>query len=187
VGGILRRTSLRRERRPNILAIASVIGRDFSLNILETVSETLRERLIELLDEANTLEPVHEVRGAAGRYNFRHALIREALYDALPAAKRRRLHSRVAEAIRGLNASREPYAEIAYHYCHGASPGDADSAIEYSRQAAKTAAKQLALRRRRLISTMRSKRSHSSAPGTIPSKRSLFARSATVSWSSFQA
>jgi predicted ATPase len=128
----------------NILEIASVIGRDFSLNILETVSERPRERLIELLDEANTVELVHEVRGAAGRYNFRHALIREALYDALPAAKRRRLHSRVAEAIRGLNASREPCAEIAYHYCHGTSPDDAGSAIEYSRQAAKTAEKQLA-------------------------------------------
>ena len=85
----------------NVLEIASVIGRDFSLNILETVSETPRERLIELLDEAATLELVHEVRGAAGRYSFRHALIREALYDALPAAKRRRLHRGVAEAIRG--------------------------------------------------------------------------------------
>ena len=39
---------------------------------------------------------------------------------------------------------REPYAEIAYHYCQSASPGDADSAIEYSRQAARTAEKQLA-------------------------------------------
>jgi class 3 adenylate cyclase len=127
-----------------VLEIASVIGRDFSVNILETVSETPRERLIELLDEANTLELVHEVRGAAERYSFRHALIREALYDALPAAKRRRLHSSVAEAIRGLNASREPYAEIAFHYCQGASPGDADSAVEYSRHAAKSAEKQLA-------------------------------------------
>ena len=87
---------------------------------------------------------IHEVRGAAGRYSFCYALIREALYDALPAAKRRRLHGAVAEAIRRLNASREPYAEIAYHYCQNASAGDADLAIEYSRQAARTAEKQLA-------------------------------------------
>ena len=89
----------------NVLEIASVIGRDFSLGILEAVSEAPRERLLELLDEAASLELVHEVRGAAGRYSFRHALIREALYDALPPAKRRRLHHGVAEAIRCLNQS----------------------------------------------------------------------------------
>ncbi len=128
----------------NILDIASVIGRDFALISLEAASETPRERLIELLDEAASLELIDEVRGAAGRYSFRHALIREALYDALPAAKRRRLHRVVAEAIRGLKAPTEPYAEIAYHYCQGASAGDADLAIEYSRQAARTAERQLA-------------------------------------------
>ena len=64
--------------------IASVLGRDFSLGVLEAVSEAPRERLLELLDEAASLELVHEVRGAAGRYSFRHALIREALYAARP-------------------------------------------------------------------------------------------------------
>jgi len=128
----------------NILDIASVIGRDFALNSVEAASETPRERLIELLDQAASLELVNEVRVGSGRYSFRHALIREALYDALPPAKRRGLHRVVAEAIRRLNAGREPYAEIAYHYCQSASPGDADSAIEYSRQAARTAEKQLA-------------------------------------------
>ena len=103
-----------------------------------------REAVTDLLDQAESLELVHETRGAAGRYSFRHALIREALYDALPAAKRRQLHRVVAEAIRGLDETREPYAEIAYHYCQSASPGDADSAIEYSRQAARTAEKSLA-------------------------------------------
>ncbi len=54
------------------------------------------------------------------------------------------MHRVVAEAIRGLNATREPYAQIAFHYCRSASPGDADMAIEYSRQAARTAERQLA-------------------------------------------
>jgi predicted ATPase len=53
----------------NVLEIASVIGRDFSLGVLEAVSEAPRERLIELLDEAASLELVHEVRGAAARYS----------------------------------------------------------------------------------------------------------------------
>jgi class 3 adenylate cyclase len=128
----------------NTLDIACVIGRDFDVNVLEAASGTPRERLTELLDEAASHELVHEVRSLAGRYGFRHALIREALYDALPATKRIRLHRVVAEAIRGLNVLREPFAEIAYHYRQCATPGDADSAIEYSRQAARTAEKQLA-------------------------------------------
>jgi class 3 adenylate cyclase len=132
------------EHARDILDFASVIGRDFALNTLEAASETPGEALTELLDQAASLELIHEVHGAAGRYSFRHALIREALYDALPPAKRRRLHRVVAEAIRYLNASGQPLAEIAYHYCQSASPGDADAAIEYSRQAARMAEKQLA-------------------------------------------
>jgi eukaryotic-like serine/threonine-protein kinase len=128
----------------SVLDIASVVGRDFNLNRLEAASGLPREAVTDLLDQAESLELVHEVRGVAGRYSFRHALIREALYDALPSARRRRLHRVVAEAIRGLGETREPYAEIAYHYCQSASPGDADAAIEYSRRAARTAEKSLA-------------------------------------------
>jgi class 3 adenylate cyclase len=128
----------------NVLDIASVVGRDFNLNRLEAASGLPREAVTDLLDQAESLELVHELRGAAGRYSFRHALIRETLYDALPSARRRSLHRVVAEAIRGLGETREPYAEIAYHYCQSASPGDADAAIEYSRRAARTAEKSLA-------------------------------------------
>ena len=71
-------------------------------------------------------------------------MIREALYDALPAARRRTLHHAVAEAIRALNAEPPPLAEIAYHYCRGASPGDAELAADYSRQAARMAERQFA-------------------------------------------
>jgi class 3 adenylate cyclase len=128
----------------NVLDIASVIGRDFDLARLEAASGMPRETVTDLLDQAQSLELVLETRGAAPRYSFRHALIREALYDAMPPAKRRRLHRDVAEAIRGFTTAREPYAEIAYHYCQSASPGDADAAIRYSRQAARTAESQLA-------------------------------------------
>ena len=128
----------------SVLELAAVIGRVFELNRLEAASGMPRDAMTDLLDKAEALELVHRTSGAPGRYNFRHALIREALYDALPAAQRRRLHRDVAEAIRGLNAPREPYAEIAYHYCQSASPGDAEAAIEFSRLAARAAEKQLA-------------------------------------------
>jgi class 3 adenylate cyclase len=127
-----------------VIEIASVVGRDFNLNRLEAASGLPREAVTDLLDQAEALELVYEVRGAAGRYSFRHALIREALYDALPSSKRRRLHRAVAEAIRGLGETRDPDAEIAYHYLHCASLADADAAIEYSRRAARAAERSLA-------------------------------------------
>ena len=126
-----------------MLDVASVLGREFSLNALASVMGKPPEVLIDPLDRAAALELITEAPGA-GRYSFRHALIREALYDALPAARRRALHRAVAEAIRALNADAPPFAEIAYHYCQSASPADAETAADYSRQAARAAERQLA-------------------------------------------
>ena len=126
-----------------MLDVASVLGREFSLKALASVMGKPPEVLIDPLDRAAALELITEAPGA-GRYSFRHALIREALYDALPAARRRALHRAVAEAIRALNADAPPFAEIAYHYCQSASPADAETAADYSRQAARAAERQLA-------------------------------------------
>ena len=126
-----------------MLDVASVLGREFSLKALASVMAKPPEVLIDPLDRAAALELITEAPGA-GRYSFRHALIREALYDALPAARRRALHRAVAEAIRALNADAPPFAEIAYHYCQSASPADAEIAADYSRQAARAAERQLA-------------------------------------------
>src|SRR5271166_81167 len=126
------------------LEVASVIGREFEIRTLEAVTGLPRGELIERLDEAAGLDLVSEASGALGCYSFRHALIREALYDALSGGSRRALHHAVAEAIRSLKLASEPSAEIAYHYCQAASADDADLAIEYSRKAAREAQARLA-------------------------------------------
>jgi class 3 adenylate cyclase len=126
------------------LDVASVIGREFSVDALAGAGGKPPDDLVELLDEAISLELIDEAPGAPGRYTFRHALIREALYDALPAATRRRLHRVIAEAVRAMRAPVEPAAEIAYHYCQAGSAETAELAIEYSRQASRVAGKQLA-------------------------------------------
>jgi len=128
----------------DVLSAAAVIGREFALTALEAASQTPRDSLIEHLDQAESLKLIHEVRGAAGRYSFRHALIRDALYDGLPSARRRSLHCAVAEAIRATGAATESFAEIAHHYCQGAPHADPDLAVEFSRKAAQSAERQLA-------------------------------------------
>ena len=131
------------EEARKTLDVASVLGREFSLSALVAATGKAPEALIDVLDRAAALELIGETRGP-GRYSFRHALIREALYDALPAARRRALHRAAAEAIRAQNAKSPPFAEIAFHYCRSASPADAELAAEYSREAARAAERQLA-------------------------------------------
>jgi len=131
------------EEARQTLDVASVLGREFSLNALAAATGKAPDALIDLLDRAVALELIGETRGP-GRYSFRHALIREALYDALPAARRRALHRAAAEAIWAQNAESPPFAEIAFHYCRSASPADAELAAHYSRQAARAAERQLA-------------------------------------------
>jgi eukaryotic-like serine/threonine-protein kinase len=127
-----------------MLDVASVLGREFSINALAAATGEPRDALIDGLDRAISLELIGETRSGSGRYSFRHALIREALCDALPAARRRSLHHAVAEAIRALNVEHPPFAELAYHYCRGSSLGDAELAVNYSREAARIAERQLA-------------------------------------------
>ena len=129
----------------NVLDIASVIGRDFALNILEAASGTPRERLDRTSRSGRfaRTHPRGPRRGGtlqlSSRADSRGALRRAARGQAAPPASRRR-----GSDPRVSMRRRSPIAEIAYHYCQSASPGDADSAIEYSRQAARTAEKQLA-------------------------------------------
>jgi DNA-binding SARP family transcriptional activator len=63
-------------------------------------------------------------------YSFRHVLVQDAIYQAMPARRRAPLHRQVAEAIEGLNAGRlrAHVEQLAYHYDLGGPP---EKAVEY--------------------------------------------------------
>ena len=63
-------------------------------------------------------------------YSFRHVLVQDAIYQALPARRRAPLHRQVAEALERLHAGDlAAYVEqLAYHYDLG---GPAEKAVEY--------------------------------------------------------
>ena len=146
-----------------VLDTASVVGREFTVDVVQAACPVEGQDVIELLDEARALDLIDEASGASGHYAFRHALIREALYEAMPASARRRQHRVIAEALRKINDPSRPVAEIAYHYCQAMSSETADLAIDYSRLAAQAAEKQLAFEDaanhlRNAIDALRSKR-----------------------------
>lgn len=99
----------------SLLAVASVIGREFEFQVLQRASG---------LEEDSAAEGVEElvrrrVLTAIGeRLDFTHDRIREVAYSALLPWRRKRLHHRIAEAIEGLHAdSLEPHYEaLGTHY-----------------------------------------------------------------------
>jgi DNA-binding CsgD family transcriptional regulator len=109
-----------------VLEIAAVLGRDFELRALQSASGLDGERLLELLEEAEAARVVGADPGGLGRWRFAHALVREVLYEGLPAARRIRLHGRVGEALEVLYvADPQPHlAELAHHFVAAAPGGE---------------------------------------------------------------
>lgn len=129
------------EAKP-LLQCASVIGRDFSLDLLTAVyeGEPERRRLLERLDATDLVTEIPSLERLT--FTFRHALIRDAAYSTLLRAERRSLHERTARALMRAEAGEAsiPSASpdvIAYH-C--AQAGLVAEAIEHYHAAAQLSA-----------------------------------------------
>lgn len=129
-----------------VLVIASILGRELAVDALARASERPVDGLLAVLDHAIEERVIGEVPGAPGRLRFAHALIRDAIYEELPAARRLRLHRHIGEVLEELYASDpEPHlAELAHHFFAAATAGGVEKALDYARRAADRAAKVLA-------------------------------------------
>lgn len=126
-----------------LLSVASVIGREFDLTLLQQVVDIEMEALLEILSQAVSAEVISET-SALGRYAFTHILIRETLYEDLTAAKRMRLHRTVAETLEAFYSSalESRLPELAHHWFKSAQAGDAAKTMHYAVQAAEHAMSQ---------------------------------------------
>jgi predicted ATPase/class 3 adenylate cyclase/DNA-binding CsgD family transcriptional regulator len=125
-----------------VLTVASVIGREFEFEILLRLVEVSEEQLLESLEEALAARVIEELPPpAVGYYQFKHALIRETLYDELIAARRARLHHRVGEALEKFcQADIESHLpQLAHHFTEAAHSSDVDKAIKYAMRAGERA------------------------------------------------
>ena len=80
-----------------LASAAAVIGRSFDVDLLTAVTGTPPDDVDTALQELSDRFFVTARADGAG-YDFRHALIRDALYADLPPHRRRRLHARAADA-----------------------------------------------------------------------------------------
>jgi class 3 adenylate cyclase/tetratricopeptide (TPR) repeat protein len=134
------------EGATKVLSTASVIGRDFDLDLLAETTKVDEDELIDLLEEAHHAAVVNELPDSPGRYSFVHALVQHTLYEDLGATRRTRLHKAVGEAIERLYGENndERVGELARHFVLATRPTDADKAFSYSRRAGETALSALA-------------------------------------------
>ena len=137
---VLRRFARLSDDAQHTLTLASVIGRDFEVSVLEPIADLDIEPVLRALEEAATAGLVDE--SAPERFAFAHAIIRGALYDRLSVSRRDRLHNRVAQAIESVHAHdlSDHLSELAYHYADA----DPEKAVSYATQAADAALERLA-------------------------------------------
>src|SRR6202012_3443813 len=123
------------------LSLASVIGREFDLALLEQIAEMPEEAILDAIDEAKAAALVAEVGGEVERYAFTHALVRATLYDDISPARRARMHRRAGAALERLTETRpgQPVDELARHWMAATTIGDSSQGIAYARQAAERA------------------------------------------------
>ena len=126
-----------------ILGIASVIGREFPLAVLDRIADAPEGELYSALDEAQSAGVIEErpAMGAEVIYRFVHGLVRETLYEEIIAPRRVSLHVQVARALEQVYSNRldEHAGELAMHHSFSSEPTDMAKTVEYSEIAAKLA------------------------------------------------
>jgi len=103
------------------IQLASVIGREFTVRLLNRISD-IEAQLDDLLAELKSLELIYEKTYFPElSYMFKHALTHDVAYSTLLLERRRALHRIVAAAIEELYADRLPehYEALAHHYYQG--------------------------------------------------------------------
>jgi class 3 adenylate cyclase len=96
---ILQRLERLAREHVSVLSAASVIGRSFDLATLAAVAGVDEATVLSALEASVTAQLLEEEDRTSGRYRFRHALTREAVYEDLVVPRRQQLHSKVADVL----------------------------------------------------------------------------------------
>lgn len=119
--------------------VASALGREFSLELLQAVSAMEAAAVQEDLDRLMAAELLYRKRRPKGAtYLFKHALVRDAAYESMLKRSRLQVHERIVRALeeRFPELSRERPELVAQH-C--AAAGLEREALRYAQQAAMAA------------------------------------------------
>ena len=118
-----------------VLEAAAVLGETFELPVVAGIAGRSLPQVLDSIDEARRARLVGTASVAEA--SFAHALVREALVEEMPAARRAALHQRAGEALEAL-LPRHPdrAADAARHFAAASGPDAAGKAVRYAAAAA---------------------------------------------------
>jgi len=122
------------------IQVASVIGREFSLRLLEEVIST-GNPIKPLLMQLQSLEFIYEkALFPEPEYIFKHTLTQEVAYNSLLLKRRKEMHWKIGQATERLHPDslEDFYETLAYHYPRSE---DNENAIAYLKLSADKSAK----------------------------------------------
>jgi class 3 adenylate cyclase/tetratricopeptide (TPR) repeat protein len=100
---------------PLVVEAAALVGRHIDHRLLASAVELDTDEVDALLDEFTRAGVLRRI--GADSWRFRHELLREVAAELSPPSVRRRLHSRIADALVGAADDAVPeWALVAYHY-----------------------------------------------------------------------
>jgi class 3 adenylate cyclase/tetratricopeptide (TPR) repeat protein/ribosomal protein L40E len=127
------------ERAKVVLQTGSVVGREFSHDLINRVMALPEQELLSHLSALKDSEVLYE-RGIypQSTYIFKHALTQEVAYNSLLLKKRKEIHEEIGEVIETLYSDRleEQCEHLAYHYAHSANAGKAVQYLDMANQKA---------------------------------------------------
>ena len=100
----------------SLLQTAAVIGRKFSSSLVQGVVQ-LDGGISHHLAELERQELVFRIQDPYADYAFKHALVRDAIYDTLMTSQKGEMHAAVGDALEQVYAARlEEIAEVLAHH-----------------------------------------------------------------------
>ena len=92
-----------------LLQTLAVLGREFSLNLVQRVTHKSSDELEQMLAQLQLGEFINE-QPAVGdvEYTFKHALTQEVAYKSMLVERRKQIHESAAQAMKALFATNSP-------------------------------------------------------------------------------
>ena len=112
---LTRRVGRLPESTVQVLQAASVLGREFELDVLVALLGRDEDRILDDLDTARAAGLIEDV--SVDRSRFAHALARDTIYAEVPLSRRGRAHARAAALLEDRGAAGHE-AELARHWLH---------------------------------------------------------------------
>lgn len=126
-----------------VAQIGSVIGREFSFEMLHELSGLPTQRLMEAVRElAQAGIAIEHGDPPDATYTFKHALVQDAAYGSMLRERRRSIHLSLAQLLEKDTVGNVEPQLIAWHFAHASAP---ERAIDYYLKAAERATGRFAL------------------------------------------